>query len=112
MARTPKTVGPRRLRQRWRGEELWQVAGHNGQTNFVVNLVVAGGMVRSAPNLLAWTEGRDWLECVEVCLGRGWQVRQLDPDAALLAREQARNRRNAVQTALDLGLPNTSAPRP
>ena len=39
MPRTPKTVGPRRLRQKWRGEELWQVAGHNGQTNFVVNLI-------------------------------------------------------------------------
>ena len=47
MPRTPKTVGPRRLRQQWRGEELWQIAGHNGQTNFVVNVVVAGGMVRA-----------------------------------------------------------------
>ena len=61
---------------------------------------------------MAWIGERDWLECVEVCLEKGWQVWELDPEQVM--REYARNERGAVQTALDLGAwpPDTSPPPP
>ena len=49
MPRTPKTVGPRKLPHRYPDEELWQVAGHDGRTNFVTDVIVSDGTVVSAP---------------------------------------------------------------
>lgn len=110
MARTPKTSGPRRLPHRRPNEELWGVAGHDGRTNFVTGVIVAGGIVRSVPLLLAWMEGRDWLWCAGKCEEKGWRVWQSDPEA--ITRQRDRNTRGVVQTALDLGLPTTSPHRP
>ena len=104
MPRTPKTTGPRKLPHRYPDEELWGVAGHDGRINFVTAVIVSHGTVVSAPNQLAWMGKRDWLECVEACVERGWRVWQADPEQIM--RVYARNERGAVQTAMDLpGVP-------
>ena len=100
MPRTPKTTGPRKLPHRYPNEELWSVSGHDGLTNFVVGIVVSNGVVVSVPRLFAWMEKRDWLECVDICLQKGWQVRQSDPEQIM--RQYARNDQGVVQTAMDL----------
>ena len=116
MPRTPKTVGPRKLPHRYPNEALWGVAGHDGQTNFVTGIIVSNGKVVSVPNILAWMDKRDWLECVELCLEKGYRVWQSDPEQ--VTRQYARNERGVVQTALPLDpveegdptLQNTSSP--
>ena len=109
MPRTPKTTGPRRLPNKRPGEELWAISGHDGRVNFVATAIVAGGVVRSVPLLLAWMDGRDWLECAQVCVDKGWTVSQVDPEraAASIDQQRARNSRGEVQLGLDLSPPTT-----
>lgn len=98
-----KIQGPRKLPRKWPGEELWGVMGHNGQFPFYVSIVVAGGVVRSAPNLTAWMMGRDWLIVAGECAARGWRIWHQDTEAKrLLEQEKARHARGSVQMGMDL----------
>lgn len=94
-----KVSGPRTLPQRWPDESLWGVAGHDGRGPFYTGVLVSGGVVRSVPPLMAWMQGRRWIECAQECLDRGWRITHVDTE---LAQTRARAKRGDVQLGLDL----------
>lgn len=94
-----KTVLPKR----WPGEELWAVTGHDGTYPFHCKVIVAGGVVRMAPPLMAWAQGRWWHEAAAMCAERGWIVTHVDTELAKLReQERARIERGVTQLGMDL----------
>ena len=98
-----RVQGKSKLPDRWPDEALWAITGHDGTFPFHCKVIVAGGVVRSAPPLAAWMLGRLWLECATMCAERGWIVTHVDTELAKLrAQEKARNARGSVQIGMDL----------
>ena len=64
---------------------------------------MAGGVVRMAPPLAAWTMGRPWLEVAQTCAERGWIVSHVDTELkALREQEKARIEQGVTQLGLDI----------
>ena len=74
-----------------------------GQFPFHCKVVVAGGVVRMAPPLAAWTQGRVWLDVAETCALRGWIVAHVDTELKhLREQERARIERGVTQLGLEI----------
>lgn len=99
-----RVQGKNVLPKRWPDEQLWAITGHDGTFPFHCKVVVAGGVVRSAPPLMAWAQGRLWIDAATLCAERGWIVTHVDTELARLReQEKARNARGSVQLGMELG---------
>jgi len=98
-----RTAGQTVLPKRWPDEELWSITGHDGQFPFHCKVVVAGGVVRMAPPLAAWTQGRVWADVAQTCAERGWIVAHVDTELRQLReQERARIERGVTQLGLEI----------
>jgi hypothetical protein len=97
-----RATGPRKVPPKWPNGELWGVVGHDGRGPFFTGVIVSDGVVRSVPPLMAWMQGRLWLECAQLCVDRGWRVWCSEEEQKRLRQEEARNARGSVQLGMDL----------